>query len=455
MTKDIPRIMIAGTGSGCGKTTVTTALLAAQTNMRGSRITAFKCGPDYIDPMFHRRIVGAKTANLDISMCGEETVKALLAENAEDVDLSVMEGVMGFYDGAGIGTAYASSCHLSRLTDTPVILVVSCQGAALSVAAVVKGFMTFRPNNIKGVILNHLSPGLFPAYRQAVEENTGMEVLGFLPKCKEAAIESRHLGLVTAAEIEGLHEKINLLAREANHNIDLDRLWRIGQDAPPLVYEDISVDAIGGIRVGVAYDKAFCFYYEDNFRLLRKLGAEIVFFSPLYDERLPEGLDGLLLGGGYPELYAERLSGNAAMREDIARVIRSGMPCLAECGGFLYLHDSLCGHPMCAVIKGSADMRDRLGPFGYVKLTANKRTVLCDEGDVITGHEFHYSISDNLGDAFLAEKSNGTTWPCMHAKENLLAGYPHLHLWGNIGFAERFVKSCLGYAQSNAARAAF
>lgn len=443
MTENIPRFMIAGAGSGCGKTTVTMAILSAL--QKKGRIAAFKCGPDYIDPMFHSQIIGAKSTNLDISMCGEETVKNLLAEHADGADLSVMEGVMGFYDGAGINTAFASSYHLSQLTETPVILVVNCHGAALSAAAVVKGFLTFRPNRIKGVILNHLSSRLFPAYRQAIEENTGTAVLGFMPKMKEAAIESRHLGLVTAAEIRDLHEKISLLAGEAEKNIDLDRLWNMGQETPPLAYQAMPIKKIGAVRIGVAYDQAFCFYYEDNFRLLEKMGAEMIYFSPLQDTGMPGNLDGLLLGGGYPELYAERLSGNESMRDSIERAIRDGMPCLAECGGFMYLHDYMCGHPMTGVIKGSAMMRDRLGPFGYVKLTSCGKTVVCDEGDVITGHEFHYSESDNPGSDFLAEKSTGKTRHCMHATENLLAGYPHLHLWGNLRFAERFIQNCLQY----------
>jgi cobyrinic acid a,c-diamide synthase len=444
--------MIAGTGSGCGKTTITCGILKALMN-KGLRTASFKCGPDYIDPMFHSEITGTKSRNLDMFLCGENIVKQLFAENSEDTDISVVEGVMGFYDGLGVNTVDYSSNDLSNKTGTPVILVVNCHGMSLSVAASIKGFLEFSENNIRGVLLNGTNPGMFPMYKELIEKHNGTKVLGFMPHLPEASIESRHLGLVTAQEIDELKGKIAILAENAARYIDLDALVEIASSAPALQYEmtvleksNCVVNNVKATKIAIARDKAFCFYYEDSIELLRKLGAEIVPFSPLTDDSLPEDIDGIILGGGYPELYCEKLSANSSMRKSIKAAIEKKVPVYAECGGFMYLGASIEGHKMVNAIKTNSVLTDRLQNFGYARLTADRDNLLCKKGERIYAHEFHYSKSDFDGDAFTSIKiSSGKQHSCIFADENMFAGYPHLHLWGNVRFAEAFVNRCSGY----------
>lgn len=280
------RLLIAGTGSGCGKTTMVCAVMKGLLN-QGLLVSSFKAGPDYIDPMFHSRITGTKSRNLDMFLCGENVVKQLFAENSKDCDISVVEGVMGFYDGLGMGDIEYSSNDLSNRTDTPVVLVVNAKGMATSVLALIKGFLEFKDNLIKGVLLNGVSPMMYPRYKEIIENNLDIKVLGFMPNLPEAAIESRHLGLVTADEIEDLRDKIDILGEHAAKYIDLDALMDIASSAPEMEYEKVKIEKIASVRIAIAKDNAFCFYYEDNLDLLRKLGAELIPFSPLDDKSLP------------------------------------------------------------------------------------------------------------------------------------------------------------------------
>jgi cobyrinic acid a,c-diamide synthase len=442
------RIMIAGTGSGCGKTTVTCGVLKAFVN-KGLNVAPFKCGPDFIDPMFHSEITGVKSRNLDMFLCGEETVKFLFAKNSETADISVIEGVMGFYDGLGAKTARYSSCDLAGSTVTPVLLVVNCDGMSLSAAAMVKGYLDFMPNTVKGVILNGVSFSMYPVYKELIETYTDVKVMGFLPKMPDAAIESRHLGLVTAAEISGLHEKIDLIAENAQKYIDLDGILKIATEAPPLYFDDIQIKKQGNARIAIARDNAFCFYYQDSLELLEKLGAQLVPFSPLNDACLPDDIDGLLLGGGYPELYAEALSANTQMQSSIKTAIEGDLPTIAECGGFMYLHEKLCdinnkSFKMVGVIQGETRLTKKLNHFGYIKLTALDDNLLCKTGEYIHAHEFHYSDSDSCGVSFEAQKPiSGVTWNAVHTNDTLFAGYPHIHLWGNLNFAKNFMSKCI------------
>lgn len=446
------RIMIAGTGSGCGKTTITCGILKALMN-KGLKVASFKCGPDYIDPMFHSEITGTKSRNLDMFLCGENTAKQLFAENGGSADISVVEGVMGFYDGLGVNSVEYSSNDLSNKTGTPVILVLNCRNMALSVAATIKGFLEFSENKIKGILLNGINPVMFPMYKKLIERHNGTTVLGFMPDLPEASIESRHLGLVTAQEIDALKGKVDILAENAARYIDLDALLQIAAAAPSLRYEPVDVEKTGcaansvkTVKIAIAKDKAFCFYYEDSIDLLRKIGAEMIPFSPLCDEALPEDIDGIILGGGYPELYSEKLSRNSSMRKSIRMAIEKKVPVYAECGGFMYLGTSINGYQMVNVIKTNAILTDKLQDFGYVSLTAGRENLLCKKGECIRAHEFHYSKSDFNGDAFTAIKvSTGKQRSCIYADENMFAGYPHLHLWGNIKFAEAFVSRCAEY----------
>ncbi|MDY3619032.1 cobyrinate a,c-diamide synthase [Agathobaculum sp.] len=452
MTCKLPRLMIAGTHSGCGKTTVTSAVLQELVE-RGTVPAAFKCGPDFIDPMFHTEVIGAPSRNLDLFLCDGDTVRYLLAKHAENAPLAVMEGVMGYYDGVAGTTARASSCDLAVETGTPTVLVLQVKGMSLSAAAALRGFLDFAPNTMQGVILNGVSGGMYGFYREIIEQNTGLRVYGYLPQDDAAAISSRHLGLITAAEVRDLRGRLRRLAELAAQCIDLEGLQSLAQSAPPLCWKPAKRTQASGepARIGVARDRAFCFYYEDNFDLLRSLGAELVPFSPLKDTTLPDGLDGLYLGGGYPELYAGELEANRTMRESIRAAVQGGMPTLAECGGFLYLHERLEGHEMAGALPLSAKMEKKLHHFGYVTLTAARDSLLCPKGESIRAHEFHYAASSDAGCACMAQKPlQNRAWPCVHASDALFAGFPHLHFYADPAVAARFVSRCAHYRKENA-----
>lgn len=447
MTQFIPRLMFAGTSSGCGKTTVTCAVLQALAD-RKLKVGAFKCGPDYIDPMFHRRIIGAKSANLDLFFFGKNTTKFLLAKNSTGHDISVMEGVMGFYDGIGLTTARASTYELAKTTGTPVILVIGAKGASLSVLATIHGFLSFCPDNqICGVILNQCSALTYSALADTIIDRFGGKVqpLGFLPRIENCALESRHLGLVTAAEVEGLREKLHVMAEQAEKTIDLDGLLALAQTPAPIECNAVELPRFSTpVRIAVARDNAFCFYYEDSLEALAEMGAELVDFSPLTDAALPSDVQGLYLGGGYPELYAQQLSENTAMREAIRTALTHGLPCIAECGGFMYLTKAIEKWPMVGYLPGKCFDTGKLTRFGYVRLKAKEDNLLGKAGEEICGHEFHYWDCENPGKSFTARKeSTGKSWDCVVATKRLYAGYPHFHFYSNPTFAENFYRACL------------
>ena len=442
MMGNAPRLLLAGTGSGCGKTTVTSALLRAL-QRRGTPLAAFKCGPDYIDPMFHTAVLGIPSRNLDLFFVDEAAVCGQLARHVPADGAGIIEGVMGFYDGISGTSDAASAAHLARATDTPAVLVVRPRGQSLSLAAEIRGFRDFAPNTLRGVILNGVSKAMYPFYK-AIAEKAGLPVYGCLPPVPEAEIPDRHLGLVTAQEIGGLQAKLDRLADAAEQGLDLDGLLALARSAPPLEDRSAPLAPVTDrpVRIAVAQDRAFCFYYADNFDVLRALGAALVPFSPLADEKLPGGIDGLYLGGGYPELYADQLAANRSMRADIRAAVQGGLPVVAECGGFLYLHRTLDGKAMAGVIDADAHMTKKLQPFGYVTLTAGRDNLLCPAGGAMRAHEFHYAQSSDNGSAFRAEKPNGRAWDCVHANETLYAGFPHLYFRANPAAAARFVRAC-------------
>ena len=449
MRTQAPRVALAGTDSGCGKTTVTCAILQALTD-RGFKAAAFKCGPDYIDPMFHSGIIGGKSTNLDSFFFSENTLRYLLAKHSADRDISVIEGVMGYYDGMGLTTTKASTWEIARTVAAPVILVVSAKGAALSVLAEIEGFLNFRPDSgIRGVILNRCTKSSYPALAGAIREHFNnnsarVQPLGYLPALPGAGLESRHLGLVTAGEVADLKEKLHLLARTAEETIDLDGLTALAGEAPALEYAPVTWPRYTErVRIAVARDRAFCFYYEDSLDALTEMGAELVPFSPLADKSLPENIDGLYLGGGYPELYGETLSRNTGMRAAVKRALEAGLPCIAECGGFMYLTKSIGGRPMAGYLPGNCFDAGRLTRFGYVTLTAKEDNLLCRAGESIRGHEFHRWDAEHTGGIFSAEKSNGRRWDCIHATDSLYAGFPHLHFYANPRFACNFYEACI------------
>ncbi len=456
-TDKISRILIGGTGSGSGKTTVTCAVLKALKN-RGKHLVSFKCGPDYIDPMFHSRVLDIKARNLDLFLCSSETCRYLLAQNSQDADLAVLEGVMGFYDGTAGGLS-ASTYHLAKETKTPGILVLDCKGKSLSIVAEVMGFLTFQLDcRIRGVILNRISPALYPQLKAELEKrcSSRIQVLGYLPDNPDWSIESRHLGLITPEEQQKLEEKIALLGEQAEKTIELDRMLAIAEEAPPLEWEPLSwiTPIIPRGRpapvVGVSRDKAFCFYYEDNLALLESLGARLRYFSPLKDTALPE-MDFLYLGGGYPELYAKELSENTAMLEEIRLSLGNGMPCLAECGGYLYLHKTLEdaeGQPweMVGYLPGDGQKTSRLQRFGYANLTAQADNLLCDAGEILPAHEFHYWKSNCEENAFTAQKpQRETTWSSNVQMKNFLAGFAHFHFYSSPEIGKRIIRAALAY----------
>lgn len=443
MESIIPRVVLAGTGSGCGKTTVTCALLQALVN-RGLRTGAFKCGPDYIDPMFHSRIIGAKSSNLDLHFFSENTLKFLLQKNAADRDISIIEGVMGYYDGLGLTSTKASTYEVARVTDSPVILVVNARGAALSILAVIHGFLTFCPDsNIRGVILNQVSPMTYDALAKEIESRFGIRAYGYLPKMADCTLESRHLGLVTAAEITNLKEKMAALARQAEASLDLEGICSLAREAEPVSWEAVSFPKQEAVRIAVARDKAFCFYYADSLNALQEMGAELVDFSPLQDERLPENIHGLYFGGGYPELYAKKLSDNAALRQAIAAALNRGTPCIAECGGFMYLTEAIGESPMVGHLTGNCFNTGKLTRFGYITLTARQDNLLCKAGASIAAHEFHHWDCTHPGNRFSAEKATGRSWDCGIASRTLYAGFPHFHFYSNPDFAVNFYNACI------------
>lgn len=452
MLKDLPRLMLCAPASGQGKTTLSLALLKALQIM-GQKPVAFKCGPDYIDPMFHRRVLGLPSNNLDLFLSDKQTVCSLLAECGSRGNIALIEGAMGYYDGVGT-TEKASAYEVASATQTPSILIISAKGAALSLAAMVRGFKEFRiPSHVSGVILNRCSKPLYERIAPVLERETGLPVLGFLPELLQCSLQSRHLGLVTADEIADLEQKLEALGEAAAENIDFQRLLQIAKAAPPLDYEpQVYIPLSSTVSVAAARDDAFCFYYDETLALFEQFGAKITFFSPLNDTKLPQNTNALYLGGGYPELYAERLSENKAMLKSISQAISDKMPCLAECGGFLYLHERLQDdkgifHPMVGKISGDATKGTRLGHFGYATLTARNDNLLCKAGESLKSHEFHYWQSENCGDSCEAKKPDGRSWDCVHSTDNLFAGFPHLYLKGNTNAAKRFLTAAAAYGE--------
>ena len=443
MQASVPRLVLAGTNSGCGKTTVACAILQAFVN-RGLKPAACKCGPDYIDPMFHSRIIGAKASNLDSFFFSDNTLRALLVENSRGCGVSVIEGVMGYYDGLGLTSTRASTFELAQKTQSPAVLIVNARGAALSVLASIEGFLRFQPESgIRGVILNGCTAMSYAALSRELEARFGIAACGYLPALPGCTLESRHLGLVTAQEVDHLKEKMQRLAQQAEQTLALDRLLQLANEAPALCFEPLSLPEAGTpVRIGVARDRAFCFYYEDSLNLLRRLGANLIDFSPLHDNALPEDLDGLYLGGGYPELYAQALSGNETMRQSIREAVCAGLPCIAECGGFMYLTEAIGGCPMAGVLPGSCFDTGKLTRFGYVTLTASKDNLLCRAGQSIPAHEFHHWDAEQPGSDFTAEKPSGRRWTCAVATDTLYAGFPHFHFYANPTFAVRFLDAC-------------
>lgn len=441
--------MLAAASSGSGKTTIACAILQALTRM-GEHPVSFKCGPDYIDPMFHRQVLGVPSRNLDLFFSDEATAAYLLQKNSENFSLAFIEGVMGYYDGIAT-TTEASSWQLAKATQTPVVLVLNCKGMSVSIAAQLGGYLSYQPDSqIKGVILNQVSKSIYPEIKALIEQRYDVAVCGYMPKMSDCSLESRHLGLVTAEEIGDLQQRLEKLGEQAMQTIDLPLLLKIAAQAPALAVPAVQLPAPNPtpLRIGVARDKAFSFYYADNLELLEQLGAQLVEFSPLHDPQLPDDLDGLLLGGGYPELYADTLSQNRTLMAQIKASLQNGLPCIAECGGFQYLCEQLEGadsksYPMVGFLPGSSFRTPSLRRFGYVRLTAQKDNLLCKKGEGFAAHEFHYWDSQLCGNGCIAQKPyRRSSWECVVCDENFWAGYPHLYFYANVQMAKNFLNRC-------------
>ena len=447
------QFLLAAPRSGSGKTTMTCALLMAL-KRRGCAPCAFKSGPDYIDPMFHRAVLGVESRSLDLFFSAPETVRTLYAKGAAGHGAAVCEGAMGFYDGLGGVSDRASAWHLADTLGLPVLLVVEPKGQSLTLAAELNGLKNFRtPSHIAGILLNNCTARMYALLAPMLEKETGLPVLGFLPKLPEAVIGSRHLGLYTAAEVENLQQKLALLADAAEEHIDWPRLLALCEKEPPALPVQPETPP-ARVRIAVAQDEAFCFTYAETLEAFRDAGAEVVFFSPLRDTALPENIGGLYLPGGYPELHARELSENTSLLREIKQKIESGLPTAAECGGFLYLGQSLTdaegqSWPMAGVLPGEAKDAGRLVRFGYAALSADSDSMLFRAGESFPIHEFHHWDSTANGTALAAKKPvGGAAWRCGSVNEHFYAGFPHLY-WAGTPLPQRFAAAAENYRRDH------
>ena len=455
----LDRVMIAAPKSGSGKTTITCAILQTLKDM-GKQVVSYKCGPDYIDPMFHQRVIGIPSKNLDTFFTGENDTRKLLLKNRTGEEIAVIEGVMGLYDGLGGVREEGSSYHLAKVTKTPIILVVDAKGMGRSVIPLIAGFLAYDTEHlIRGVILNRMSKSYYEIIKPLIEAELQIRVLGYLAERQQLQIQSRHLGLHLPGEIKEIQRQLEVAAEELQKSVSIETIIQIAASAETIEIEKItettekitSTELITKPLIAVARDEAFCFYYEDNLLLLKEYGADIAYFSPLHDKELPEGSSGLLLGGGYPELYAKELEENTAMRKEIKAAVESGMPVVAECGGFMYLHQTMEDtehhvYEMAGVVPGDCFYTGKLVRFGYIELTEKESNFLPENGS-IKGHEFHYFDSTANGDDCVALKPvSGKKYDCVFDKNSCFVGFPHLYYPSAPQFAENFVKKAKNYA---------
>lgn len=447
------RLIIGACASGSGKTAVTCALLGAF-SAKGLTVRAAKCGPDYIDPMFHREVLGVESVNFDLFFSTPNQLRGQLERHGSRADITLIEGVMGYYDGRSMDSTRGSTYEIAAQTETAVVLVIDARGGALTVAALAEGMARFRDDSrIAGIILNRISEGVYTRLKPALEQEFAsrklrIEICGYIPNSPEFSIESRHLGLITPDAAEGIRQQLSAAADIAGRTIDIEALLCLASARHFPVKDRDTGTVAPVVRLAVARDEAFCFYYAENLRQLRRFGCEIVYFSPLRDDHLPEGTDGLLLGGGYPELYAHQLSGNVRLREQIRDMLDQGMPCLAECGGFMYLNDRIADdagvdYPMAGFFHGVCRKASARTRFGYISIKSRTEDGLyLAPGESIRAHEFHYWDCSDPGAVCRAAKPDGREWLCGHVKENTFAGFAHLAYWSCPSFAERFARRC-------------
>lgn len=424
-------LMISSNCSGGGKTTFTLGLMNVLKH-RGYKVQGFKSGPDYIDTAFHKAITGNSSRNLDVFLMKEEGVKESFSRG--EGDFSIIEGAMGLYDGKGLTTS-CSSYDVSRiLGDVPIVLVITPKAQSLTLCAEINGIKAFKNANIVGVVLNSISESYYNLLKACIEENCNIKVFGYIPKCEEIKLSSRHLGLVQSIEVDNLLEKIEVCKELIEKYVDVEEIINS--------FKDISISAKRAklkkrnIKIGVAYDKAFNFYYKENLEVLEEVG-EIIYFSPLNDKEIPKDLDFLYIGGGYPEVFKEELSKNVSMRNSIKEALENGLHCYGECGGLMYLTEEIEGYPMVGFFEGKSYMTNKLNNFGYcsVKIDDIK----------IRGHEFHKSLVDlkekKIYKVYKEDyRKEIISWECGYKKKNTLGGYAHIHFIGNEEFLEYLLR---------------
>ncbi|MBS3897440.1 MAG: cobyrinate a,c-diamide synthase [Dethiobacter sp.] len=449
------RILIAGTHSGVGKTMLTAGLICAL-RRRGQHVIPFKVGPDYIDPGFHAAAAGVPAGNLDSWMMAPEQVLEILHRRVPADAIAVIEGAMGIYDGRKGQGEIGSSAHVAKITGTPVLLVASGAKMARSAAALIGGYLQFDPAvPFAGIVLNQLSgESHFQLLKEAVKSYLTLPVFGYLPKDSRVTVPERHLGLLPAAENDDLEKLFTLLADLVEETIDVNAVLASASAAGPLAEANHKIFPAQSerfsCRIAVARDEAFSFYYAENLELLSCFGAELVPFSPLHDERLPEECHGILLGGGFPEVFAAKLAQNEAILQSVKAAALAGMPIYAECGGYMYLAQELQNSlgeawPMAGVFPGRAVMRKKRRALGYVEVSGLAENFLLPENETCRGHEFHWSEMEQISAPVLFRKlPQGEMGGERYA--NCQGSYFHLHFLSNPGIARRFVTACTNYA---------
>lgn len=461
------RIMISALSSASGKTTLTCGIIEVL-KRNGKKVVSYKCGPDYIDPMFHRQVLGIESGNLDTYFTDDDTTKYILWNGSHNADITIIEGAMGFYDGLGGCSTKASAYELAQKTATPVILVIDGKGSSVTLAAVINGIKNYRKDsNIKGIILNRVSKGYYPRIREVIERECDVPVIGYLPVLNGLQIPSRHLGLIAPDEMDEFDVWIKATADTVAECVDLDAILDIASAAEQFVLPKNITDKLKNIcsdeeiKIAVARDEAFSFYYTENIDILERLGVKPIYFSPLNDKCLPDDVSGLILWGGYPENYAQKLSMNEGMRKSIYEACSKGMPCIAECGGFLYLGKSLEGsdgkiYDMTGVLEGRGYRTDRLVRFGYMEAEAcepehDNKSLLLGDNCHMRGHEFHYWDSTCCGEDFEAWKTftPDKKYKCMVHTESIIAGFPHFYYYSNPNVIQRFVEKCKEFRDKN------
>ena len=444
------KILIAGTSSGVGKTTISLGIMQALTK-RGLKVQPYKVGPDYIDPSYHTFITGRDSRNLDSYMLDDEKIKYIFKNASKDADISVIEGVMGLYDGFGIDLNSCTSSYTSKILKSPVILVINGKAMSSSAAAMVLGYKELdKEVNIKGVIVNNVkTKNHYELIKESIEKYCNVEVLGYFPPNEKFKLDSRHLGLVPSVEIEALTEKFYDLGSEIEKYINIDRLIEISESEEiETSFELNELPKFKNKSIAVAYDKAFNFYYKENLELLNQMNIEIKTFSPLYDEIVPKA-DCIYIGGGFPEVFAKELGINKKMRESIKKAHENNVPIYAECGGLMYLGEKLLDldgneYEMVGIFEGISKMTKSLKRFGYCDGIAKVDTVFSNKGDIIKGHEFHHSeFNSNEECSYKMVKKRGNKivdeWYGGYSKGNTLATYLHTHFYNNLDSIIKFV----------------